>query len=243
MREWGEIAYDITNPGQTPVRFNVRVDDEIRTDGVVVWRTGTGVIEPCATATFAFPLANADPLDYCGLPVGPGARSLGSNGSYFLQTAHIAQMQIFLGSPAETFTLIVDNVRLRPRASLVGIVDSFGQFTGVSWPGKIESEEDLEGQRAEEAESLEGIDRFEERSEFGGFTAGPRLEATGYFRVAKHEGRWWFVDPTGYLFFSAGFNSMALSQTTFTTGREAMFTWLPSSEHSLARHYATATAV
>ena len=28
LREWGEIAYDITNPGTAPVRFNVRVDDD-----------------------------------------------------------------------------------------------------------------------------------------------------------------------------------------------------------------------
>jgi len=244
MSEWGEIACDITNPGTTPVRFSVRVDDEIRTDATIAWRTGTGVIEPGATATFAFPLATGDPQVYGmrGFPVGPGARSLGSNGSYILKPEHIAQMQLFLGSPAETFTLIVDHVRLRPRASLERIVDAFGQFTGATWPGKVESEAGLERQRIEEAESLAGFDRFEERSGYGGFSSGPRLEATGYFRVTKHEGRWWFVDPTGYLFFSTGFNSMALAQTTFTTGREEMFSWLPSSDDPLSSHYATATS-
>ncbi len=244
LSDGGEIAWDITNPGTVPVRFSVRVDDEIRNDGAVVWRTGTSYIEPGATATFAFPLANRDPMAFGmrGLPVGPGARNLGSNGTYVLKTSHIAQMQIFLASPAETFTLIVDNVRVRPPAPLDGIVDRFGQYTGASWPGKVESEEDLERQRAEEADSLAGIDRFDERSEFGGFAAGPQLEATGFFRVAKHEGRWWLVDPAGYLFFSTGFNSMALAQTTFTTGRESLFTWLPSGDDPLAHHYSTATA-
>jgi hypothetical protein len=30
VREWGEIAYDIANPGSTPVRFRVRFDDDYR---------------------------------------------------------------------------------------------------------------------------------------------------------------------------------------------------------------------
>jgi len=245
LREWGEIAYDITNPGTTAVRFSVRVDDEIRSDSVVAWRTGSGTIEPGATATFAFPLANRDPMTWGmrGLPVWPGSRNLGSTGTHVLNTGNIAQMQVFLASPAESFTLIVDNVRLRAPFPLTGIVDRFGQFTGDTWPGKIETEEDLERQRHAEAESLMGVDRFDDRSEFGGFTAGPRLEATGYLRTAKHEGRWWLVDPHGYLFFSTGFNSMGLAQTTFTTGREEMFTWIPSGEDPLTRHFSTATAV
>lgn len=238
-REWGDIAWDVTNPGTTPVRFSVRVDDEIRNDGVVAWRTGSGVIEPGATATFAFPLANRDPLAYGmrGFPTAPDARNLGSVGTHVLNTAHIAQMQIFLGSPAENFTLIVDHVRLRPPFPLQGIVDRFGQFHHGSWPGKIASEQDLV------AGDLGDAGRFDERSEYGGFAAGPRLEATGFFRVAKHEGRWWLVDPEGYLFFSTGFNAMGLAQTTFTTGREEMFHWLPAADDPLARHYGTATAV
>jgi hypothetical protein len=245
LSEGGEIAWDITNPGPVPVRFSVRVDGEIRNDGVVAWRTGTGFIEPGATATFAFPLASRDPMAYGmrGLPVNGDARNLGSNGTYNLRPSQIAQMQIFLASPAETFTLVIDHVRVRPPAPLAGIVDRFGQFTGAPWAGKVESEAEMDRKREEEAEWLRGNERFEERSEFGGFTAGPRLEASGYFRTAKYEGRWWLVDPAGYLFFSTGFNAMAMAQTTFTTGREEMFTWLPTAEDPLARHVSTATAM
>lgn len=245
LSEWGEIAWDVTNPGAAPVRFSVRVDDQFRNDGVTAWRTGTGTIEPGATATFVFPLATRNPMEFGmrGLPVQPGARSLGSTGTHVLNNANIVQMQIFLASPADDFTLIVDNVRLRPAVPLAGIVDRFGQFTGDAWPGKAESEEDLARQRDEEAEALAAAERFDERSEFGGFTAGPRLDATGFFRAAKHEGKWWLVDPEGYLFFSTGFDSMALAQTTFTTGREDFFTWLPAGDDPLHRHFGTATAV
>lgn len=245
MRAYGEIAYDVTNPGTAPVRFSLRVDDDYRPDGVGTSRTGTGTLEAGATATFVFPLASRDPMSYGmrGLPTWPGARNLGSNGTHVLNLENIAQMQVFLGSPTETITLIVDNVRLRPGFPLEGIVDRFGQFAPGTWPGKLTSEEEFAARRAVEEEFLAGAGRFGGRSVYGGYAAGPRLEATGYFRAEKYEGRWWLVDPDGWLFFSTGFNSMALAQTTFTTGREAMFQWLPEEGDALARHYGTATAV
>lgn len=42
------------------------------------------------------------------------------------------------------------------------------------------------------------------RSKFGGWTEGPRREATGHFRVEKLDGQWWMVDPDGFLFWSHG---------------------------------------
>jgi len=40
-------------------------------------------------------------------------------------------------------------------------------------------------------------------SKYGGFS-GTKVKATGFFRVEKIDGRWWFVDPEGCLFFSTG---------------------------------------
>ena len=39
---------------------------------------------------------------------------------------------------------------------------------------------------------------------FGGWADGPALKATGSFRTEKVDGKWWFVDPDGHLFFSLG---------------------------------------
>ncbi|GEM_PF-823194 len=47
---------------------------------------------------------------------------------------------------------------------------------------------------------------------YGGM-ASRRLEATGFFRVAQHAGRWWFVDPVGGLFLSRGVNSVTPGRT------------------------------
>ncbi len=245
LREWGEIAYDITNPGTAPARFGVRVDDDYRPDGVGTSRNGVGTLEAGATATFVFPLASRDPISYGmrGLPTSPDARNLGSTGTHILNLANIAQMQIFLSSPAEPITLILDNVRLRKAFPLEGIVDQFGQFARASWPGKLSVEDEFPARRAAEEAFLASTGTFGGRSLYGGYAVGPRLDPTGFFRAAKFEGRWWLVDPDGWLFFSTGFNSIALAQTTFTTGRETMFTWLPAENDPLARHYGTATAV
>ena len=40
---------------------------------------------------------------------------------------------------------------------------------------------------------------------YGGFAAG-RRKATGFFRVEKIDDRWWFIDPEGCRFWSAGVN-------------------------------------
>ena len=40
-------------------------------------------------------------------------------------------------------------------------------------------------------------------SKYGGYL-DTKVKATGFFRVEKIDGRWWFVDPEGHLFFSVG---------------------------------------
>ena len=46
-----------------------------------------------------------------------------------------------------------------------------------------------------------------EWNKYGGFLKGPRHQGTGHFRVEKIDGKWWFLDPDGYLFWSNGVNS------------------------------------
>jgi hypothetical protein len=53
------------------------------------------------------------------------------------------------------------------------------------------------------------------------------MPATGFFRVEKVDGKWWFVDPDGHLFWSLGVCSVYPSSATAITGRENYFEWLP----------------
>ncbi len=240
FRGHGELAMDVTNPGETALSFSVRVDDDARADGANFSRTGSGTVEPGETRTFRFPLQLANAMDFGmrGLPAWPGSKDLGSRGTHTLRMEQIVAVQIFMASPTEARTLIVDNVRLRPSPSLDGLVDRYGQWTGGDWPGKIHDDEELTERRMTESADLAPL---EGRSAYGGWGAGPRREATGFFRVEKIDGRWWLVDPEGALFFSAGLDSMRPLSPTFVQGRESMFTWLPESGDPLQRHFSYAT--
>ena len=119
-------------------------------------------------------------------------------------------------------------------AAFFPMIDRFGQFKHLDWPGKTHSEEDLLKAREREKEDLAahpGPDRW---NRFGGWEGGPRFEATGHFRVQKIDGKWWMIDPEGCLFWSHGIIRVnASSAVTPLHGaklasRDYMFDWLPS---------------
>ena len=83
-------------------------------------------------------------------------------------------------------------------------IDKYGQFKHKDWPGKIHSDEDLAAARKAEGKDLASHPGPAEWDQYGGWAAGPRLEATGRFRTEKVDGKWWLVDPDGYLFWSHG---------------------------------------
>ena len=88
-------------------------------------------------------------------------------------------------------------------------VDMFGQSNLVDFPDKVHSIEELEADwRAEEAEET-GTSAYN-YSRYGGYRQR-QVEGTGFFRVEKIDGRWWFVDPDGYLFLSVGVDCVDIS--------------------------------
>lgn len=112
-------------------------------------------------------------------------------------------------------------------------VDKFGQFKHLDWPGKVKDESDLV--RAKEAELLwlkknvSGPDQ--DRDEYGGWAKGPKLKATGFFRTEKVDGKWWFVDPRGSLFWSLGIDCLNIGEgVTGVEFRENYFEGLPAKD-------------
>ena len=119
--------------------------------------------------------------------------------------------------------LEIDNIRVRPNpekdaAWLVGISDKFGQNTRVDLPLKINSEAELKAAADAELAQLAANPGPSDRSKFGGYKDGPKLEATGFFRVEKYKGKWWMVDPEGYLFYSHGPANVRMANMTTATG-------------------------
>jgi hypothetical protein len=234
----GGLALDLTNPGREPVTFSVRVDDDPAADGNTHCRTGSGRIEPGATATFLFPLG-PDPMSVGmrGLPAAPNMRSLGASGSGPFDAGHIVAFQLFMHRPASVTRLVLDNLRTVPPVALDGMVDRFGQYARAEWPGKLHAAEELKQRRDAEAAELNAHPSLPERDRFGGWAAGPKLPATGFFRTEKRNGKWWLVDPEGALFFSIGMDCVNTDLATFVTGRERFFSWLPPRNDPLARCY------
>jgi hypothetical protein len=81
----------------------------------------------------------------------------------------------------------------------IPVIDEFGQVNLVDYPEKIHSLEQLRGEWAAEDKALAGSIPDYNYSKYGGYMQ-KQVKGTGFFRVEKVDGRWWFVDPEGYLY-------------------------------------------
>jgi hypothetical protein len=244
---------DVENPGDETVTFNVRVDD-----GPPVWapkvehvHTGTSTIAAHSKGTYFVDLLQTDnPLDKgmrCSPPSPARTGMTEMIGTGSVNTGHIIGYLLFVERPANPITLIVDNVRLLPSVPVndrfAHLTDEYGQFAKLDWPGKIHSAGEMNASWSRERRELQASPALQERDEFGGWTGGPTLTATGSFRTELRDGRWWFVDPAGHLFLAQGVNGPVLANPTVVTGREDMFNWLPASTDPLSRHYSSVSGV
>ena len=119
-------------------------------------------------------------------------------------------------------------------------IDRYGQFKWRDWPGKVKNDADLAAARAAEDADLAAHPGPSDRDKWGGWSVGPRFEATGHFRVQKVRGKWWFIDPDGYLWWSHGpLRVSASCGMTPVKGRERLFEFLPGEDSPLAAFYKT----
>jgi hypothetical protein len=158
-----------------------------------------------------------------------------------LDFSHIAAFEIWLPGPTKTHAMVIDNVRLLPRPDMKGIVDRYGQYSRVDWPGKVHEDADFAKQRDAEKAWIDAQRRPADVDEYGGWAKGPKLRASGFFRTAYVAGgreaawkgavpggKWWLVTPSGHLFFSHGIDGVAMPmETTHIGGRDDLFAGLP----------------
>lgn len=129
-------------------------------------------------------------------------------------------------------------------AAFFPFVDRYGQFKYKEWPGKIHSDEELRAAREREAADLDAHRGASGWSRYGGWKKGPKLEASGHFRVEKVNGKWWLVDPDGYLFWSHGVVRVTTSTgITPLDGRKHFFEDLPGADDEMAEFYHTYDAL
>lgn len=102
----------------------------------------------------------------------------------------------------------------------VPATDAYGQNRNADWKFKIGKDGDLATQLKAEKNWLEKNPGLKHRNRFGGWTAGPKVKATGHFRTLEKDGAWWLVDPEGRLFWSFGATGFNLNLgKTVTPGK------------------------
>jgi hypothetical protein len=104
------------------------------------------------------------------------------------------------------------------------VVDRFGQWIHAEWPRKIRSLEQLRKEWTEEETALKPGDFG--YCKYGGYL-NTKAKATGFFRVEKINGKWWFVDPDGHLFLSTNVFGLTLGFPSPTENRKGYFAELP----------------
>lgn len=117
-------------------------------------------------------------------------------------------------------------------------VDAYGQYVHGDWPGKIRDDADFATRVEEEARERQAHPGPPDRDEYGGWAGGPKRKASGFFRVEKVDGRWWFVDPIGNLYWSFGPTGVGFGgDVTPVSDREDWFVALPDPSSPLGRFY------
>ncbi len=122
-------------------------------------------------------------------------------------------------------------------ASFFPFIDEFGQYIHKDWPGKTHSLEELIAEGPAEQKDLAVNPGPPDRNQYGGWTTGPKLKATGFFGVQKYKGKWWLVDPQGRLFFSHGIDCVRSANATPITDREHYYHNLPKANSPFAKFY------
>ncbi|MHB9010031.1 MAG: hypothetical protein ACYDC1_24225, partial [Limisphaerales bacterium] len=250
---FARVVVKVKNTGPQAVAVNVRVDNA-GADGRRNCVTGSAWIEPGATSAIHVELKRTtdDRLD--GTLFGMRGYPVKAGGGGTIDPTKINQFLVFLNQPQddhqwEVCGAVAEGEYTAPTAwtsdaaPFLPLIDTLGQYRHRNWPGKTDSRASLERVRAQEAVELEKDSGPSGWNRYGGWAAGPQLDGTGFFRVQKHEGRWWLVDPDGRLFWSHGIDCVQMLDFTPIEERDDWFAeppWLEAgfSEFLLPAAYA-----
>lgn len=234
------LAVDLTNPSPALVKVFCRVDNP-GADGASHCVTESLTLGPQEAATLIVrfqptPWQLSEPLELIGMRGNPVNAAK-------IDSSNVTQILLFMTGPKQDHRFRVTQIvagghrKVLDANTFIPFIDEFGQFMHDDWPGKTHSLFELKEQQSRERADLVAHPGPNNRNQYGGWTMGPQLSATGFFRVAKHEGKWWLVDPEGRLFWSHGIDCVHASTSTPISDRENYFTALPESGTSLAQFY------
>lgn len=207
-------------------------------------------LKPYETATFRTRYGRIEPAIEAWAPQGMQHNFDGfAKGRFNLFTDEIAEIRIWTHPvDAERRIILSDfkvedpvkplNKALFSKDTFYPFIDKYGQYKHADWKNKISSDEELLKKKAEEDKALAAYPGVKDRTKFGGWKSGPTFKTNGWGKV-KYKGKWFFVDPSGKLFWSLGVNTIAYdnNEATGIAFRENYFEGLPSEDSPLAVAY------
>ena len=255
---WDLAAFDrvsilVTNVGRKQLTVYCRVDNA-EADGVRHCLTESLTLEAGKSAQLRVRLIRAASDKLGGKLFGMRGYPVAAKAEGTIDPARITQLLVFVSKPAEDHVFELDAVRaegthVAPTASTADadpffpFIDKFGQYKHRDWPGKTHSLKEMLERRDHEESELSKHPGPAGWDKYGGWAKGPQLEASGFFRVQKHEGKWWLVDPDGRLFFSQGIDCVRMRDTTPIEERESWFEDFPGKDPAFSGLLSTGYAL
>ncbi len=234
------VCVDVKNVGDEPVTVSCRVDNpgadgnkNCVSDNITLAGGKEGTL---TVRIFPVPWKLSKPLELIGMRAAPVY-------SDKVDTSNVTQILVFVNGPKTDHAFEIRNLRAGDSVTVLDaetfcpFIDEFGQFIHSDWPGKTHSLDELTASIAAELKDRDAHPGPADRNKYGGWTAGPKLDATGFFRVQKHEGKWWLVDPEGRLFWSHGVDCVRSENSTPVSDREHYFRNLPEPGSPFAEFY------
>jgi hypothetical protein len=242
LSKYEYITVDIKNTNTKPVTVSCRVDNP-GADGSNNCVTKSITLDPDSTETLTVRLYPtkyqlSDPVELIGMRRAPAQQGK-------LDASNVTQLLVFVTKPNAEHIFEIDNIRAGGRVKMLDtatffpFIDELGQFIHKDWPGKTHSQEELIAHGNAEEKDLAANPAPTDRNKYGGWTAGPKLKATGFFRVQKYKGKWWLVDPQGRLFWSHGIDCVRSANATPISDREHYYLNLPKADSLFSTFYST----
>ncbi len=231
------VTFDVKNMSDEQVLVTCRLNGEmIAAGGHVIPAGGKGTVKTFIPHNKGIPEYIIDAFH--GMRGWPGKLIVKPVDTYDVQDIHT--LMIKFPNPSSEHTLEITGFRAEPGVKIFTkeelaegffpFVDEFGQYMHEEWEEKIHSVKELMKSVDIEEDDLRSYPGPKDWDSYGGWAAGPQLEATGSFRTEKYKGKWWLVDPEGRLFWSHGIGGVNSRDNTPITDREHYFASLPPRE-------------
>ena len=240
LSSYYQVKADVTNVGDEKMQVELFVDNN--PDGMLRWYCSDYIdLKPGESKTLTVNLAWTPWVFKPQIEVN-GLR--GVPGQIKADLTKVTELTFCSRYNTKPNNFTIDNVRAvgkyeeRNPDGFFPFIDEYGQYKHEDWKNKIHSNKEIKEFAKAEIARLENSKGPKERTKFGGWAKGPKLNATGFFRTEKVEDKWWMVDPEGYLFWTAGLNCVA-SNSVYTgiSHREKYFEVLPEKEDASAQFY------